>query len=119
MIMLHVITNQRVYSRLQAEIDTAYKKGKISRPVVDNEESLALPYLQAVIKESLRIFPPGTGLGSKIVPQGGDYADDIFLHEERRLEFACGVFSGIRRYLVRTPMFSVLKGGLISALSKR
>jgi cytochrome P450 len=31
-----------------------------------------MPYLQAVIKEALRIFPPATGVLSKQVPPGGD-----------------------------------------------
>jgi cytochrome P450 len=79
MIMLHTISSPRVYSRLQAEIDSALRDGNISRPVISNEEALALPYLQAVIKEALRIFPPGTGLASKLVPPGGDTIDGVFL----------------------------------------
>lgn len=35
-------------------------------------EAQGLPYLQAVIREGLRLWPPATGLGSKEVPPTGD-----------------------------------------------
>jgi cytochrome P450 len=77
--MLFIISTPRVYHRLQAEIDFAVSNGKISRPVVTDEEARALPYLQAVIREGLRIFPPGTGLASKLVPPEGDTFNGMFL----------------------------------------
>lgn len=79
MILLHTISTPRVYQRLQEEIDTAVASGKVTRPVIGDEEAKTLPYLQAVIREGLRIFPPGTGLGSKVVPAGGDTIDGVFL----------------------------------------
>jgi cytochrome P450 len=77
--MLYIISSPRVYNRLLTEIDSSVSNDKISRPVVTDEEARALPYLQAVIKEGLRIFPPGTGLASKLVPPEGDTFDGIFL----------------------------------------
>jgi cytochrome P450 len=79
--MLHTISSPKVYNKLQAEIDSAFRSGKITRPVIGDGEAKKLPYLQAVINEGLRIFPPGTGLGSKVVPPGGDSIDGIFLPE--------------------------------------
>lgn len=79
--MLHTISSPKVYNKLQAEIDSAFKSGGISRPVIGDEEAKKLPYLQAVINEGLRIFPPATGLGSKVVPPGGDTVEGIFLPE--------------------------------------
>ncbi|KAK0644685.1 pisatin demethylase [Cercophora newfieldiana] len=69
---LHVITSPRVETRLRAEIAAA---GVASRPwntVISDAEARRLPYLQAVVKEGLRIFPPAVGLGSKSVPPAGD-----------------------------------------------
>ncbi|KAL9087667.1 MAG: hypothetical protein Q9165_006591 [Trypethelium subeluteriae] len=70
--MLYLLTNPSVYHRLQAEIDDAANEGRISRPVVTDAEARALPYLQAVIKEGLRIYPAVTGALTKVVPLEGD-----------------------------------------------
>lgn len=45
-------------------------------------EARKLPYLQAVIKEGLRIFPPVTGFMSKEVPPGGDTIKGLYLPEK-------------------------------------
>lgn len=66
--MLHIITIPRVYNKLRAEIsNTTY-----SEPVIPDSIGRELSYLQAVIKEGLRIFPPVAGLMSKEVPPQGD-----------------------------------------------
>ena len=77
--VLYIITNPRVYQRLQAEIDTAEQSGCIASPVIRDSEARSLPYLQARIKEGLRIFPPGTGLLQKQVPPEGDTISGYFL----------------------------------------
>lgn len=69
--MLHVMTNPRVYKTLVEEIIDAERKGIISSPI-KSAEARKLPYLQAVIKEGLRIFPPITGLLVKLVNPGGE-----------------------------------------------
>ncbi|KAF2178823.1 cytochrome P450 [Zopfia rhizophila CBS 207.26] len=68
---LYLITSPRVLNKLRAELDAAEADGKISNPIT-NAEAKDLPYLQAVIKEGLRIHPPFTGLIMKKVPPGGD-----------------------------------------------
>ena len=71
--LLYIITNPRIYTTLQAEIDNAVKtEGKISNPVIKDTEWRHLVYLQAVIKEGLRIWPPVTGMMSKFSPPNGD-----------------------------------------------
>jgi hypothetical protein len=60
-----------VYARLVSEIAAASAAGQISSPI-SNTEAFALPYLQACIKEGLRIFPPITSLRERVVPVGGD-----------------------------------------------
>ena len=77
-IMLFLITTPRVLWRLRAEIDEAVNSGSLSNPIRD-PEARALPYLQACIKEGLRLFPPVTGLLSKMVPPEGDTIDGVFL----------------------------------------
>lgn len=44
------------YKRLQSEIDDFYETKKLDRPI-SYMETQQLPYLQAVIKESTRLFP--------------------------------------------------------------
>jgi cytochrome P450 len=70
--LLHTITNTRIYSTLQTEIDKAVKTEKISSPVIKDTEWRHLVYLQAVIKEGLRFWPPVTGLMTKFSPPSGD-----------------------------------------------
>jgi cytochrome P450 len=75
--ILYIVTNAQVQAKLLKELSTA----KISNPIKDSE-ARELPYLQAVIKESLRIFPPVTGLFLKEVPPGGDTLNGIFVPEK-------------------------------------
>ncbi|KAF6803785.1 pisatin demethylase [Colletotrichum musicola] len=74
--LLHIITNPHVHARLRAEIASA---ADASRPVISDARARELPYLQAVVKEGLRIFPPVAGLMAKEVPAGGDVWDGRFI----------------------------------------
>lgn len=69
--MLYLMSSPQAYRKLAHEIRTAAAKGHISSPITD-EEARTLPYLQAVIKEGMRVFPPVTGLMPTVVPPGGD-----------------------------------------------
>ncbi|KAL0769401.1 hypothetical protein CaCOL14_008709 [Colletotrichum acutatum] len=70
--MLYLMTSPSCYSNLAKEVREAANAGTISSPVT-NREAGGLQYLQAVIKEGLRVFPPVTGLMSTTVPAGGDF----------------------------------------------
>jgi hypothetical protein len=72
--LLYIITSPYVLSKLLSKISTA----KISNPIT-NAEARKLPYLQAVIKEEMRVFLLNTGFMSKIVPSGGDTINGIFV----------------------------------------
>ncbi|SPO04445.1 related to pisatin demethylase (cytochrome P450) [Cephalotrichum gorgonifer] len=79
--VLYAITNPRIYNKLVAEITTAAAPGNDLPTPVPDSVAKKLPYLQAVIKEGLRIWPPITGLMSKIVPPGGDSFRGVHLPE--------------------------------------
>ncbi|KDN62705.1 putative cytochrome P450 [Colletotrichum sublineola] len=81
--LLHIITSPRVTAALRAEI----KSAKPSRLVIAEAEARRMPYLQAVIKEGLRIFPPVVGQMSKEVPQGGDTFKGVYLPEGTRIGY--------------------------------
>ena len=51
--------NPVAYRALQAEIDEAAKTA--ARPVISDEQARNLPFLQACIKEALRLWPPAMG----------------------------------------------------------
>ncbi|KAK9425291.1 putative Cytochrome P450 [Seiridium unicorne] len=78
MTLLCLITTPISYTTLQKEIDGAVSAGRVSSPITEIE-ARRLPYLQAVIREGLRMYPPVTGLGSKQVPKGGDIINGQFV----------------------------------------
>ncbi|GKT88616.1 pisatin demethylase [Colletotrichum tofieldiae] len=87
--LLHIITNRRVLTALCAEI----KEAQPSWPVVTEAEARKMRYLQAVIKEGLRIFPAVVGQMSKEVPKGGDTFKGVYLPEGTRIGYgAWGIF---------------------------
>lgn len=75
---LHIISSPHIYSTLRKEIDNA---GLLSSPITDFEAK-RLPYLQAVIEEGLRYWPPIGLLASKVVPKGGATINGFFLPED-------------------------------------
>ena len=69
-IMYHLLHNPEVLEKLRAEIDSFTRSGRCS-PRVTFKESQEMPYLQAVIKEALRMHS-ATGLPLwRVVPAGG------------------------------------------------
>ena len=80
--LLHLIMHPRIMSKLRAEISST----ALSSPIQDTE-ARKMPYLQAVIKEGLRIFPPIVGLMSKEVPPGGDIIHNQFVPGGTKIGF--------------------------------
>ncbi|KAL0933071.1 cytochrome P450 [Colletotrichum truncatum] len=78
--MLYLMTAPSCYSKLAEEVRKADREGIISSPVT-NREASDFCYLQAVIKEGLRVFPPVTGLMSTTVPKGGDFMHGMSIPE--------------------------------------
>lgn len=69
--LLCLLGNPAALAALRRELDAGVAAGRVSAPVTD-AEARRLPYLQAVIREGIRLFPPATGLLAKQVPAGGD-----------------------------------------------
>ncbi|KAJ9350283.1 cytochrome P450 [Paecilomyces variotii] len=69
-ILYYTLKHPNVYSKLRHELDEAKSSGRISSPVTW-KESQELPYLDAVIKEALRLHPAVGLLLERIVPDGG------------------------------------------------
>ncbi|KAM0334507.1 hypothetical protein ACHAQA_001536 [Verticillium albo-atrum] len=73
--LLLTITNPRVSTLLQLEIDAAVRDGKapgVGEGLISLAQAKELPYLQAVVRESLRMRPPVANLFPRNVPKGGD-----------------------------------------------
>lgn len=69
--MLNLLSSPVVYQKLKQEISEGIKAGRISRPIT-NDQAKALPYLQAVIIEGMRMVPSVINGFAKKVPPGGD-----------------------------------------------
>ncbi|KAF2769007.1 cytochrome P450 [Teratosphaeria nubilosa] len=72
-----ICTNPHAYAKLVEEIRTAFK----SKQDVTLESSAALPYLDAAIREALRILPPASVNNQRAAPKGGMVAQGIYLPE--------------------------------------
>ncbi|KAK7920837.1 hypothetical protein PG985_008859 [Apiospora marii] len=71
--MLYLMSHPRVYRALQEEIDAAVRDGKVpGEDVISYAQTKSLPYLQAVVREGIRIFPPLTDPFARDVQPGGD-----------------------------------------------
>jgi cytochrome P450 len=93
---LYIITIPRVHDKLLTEISSAtlteISSSTLSSPISD-AEAKKLPYLQAVIKEGLRIYPPVAGLMAKKVPPGGDTINGMFVPGGTQIGYgAWGIF---------------------------
>ncbi|GKZ29260.1 hypothetical protein AbraIFM66950_004066 [Aspergillus brasiliensis] len=69
-ILYYTLKNHRVLDKLQEELHGALRAGKITVPV-SWKQSQELPYLDAVIKEALRLHPPVGLLLERVVPAEG------------------------------------------------
>lgn len=64
-IVQYVVTHPRVYLQLNTEINNCAARDGRGTSIVPMKEVQSLPYLQAVIKEALRVCPPLYGLVSR------------------------------------------------------
>ena len=80
--LLYIITNPRILNTIHAELSSAGYTATSPPPnkVISSHDSVThLPYIQATIKEGLRIHPPVPALTSKEVPPEGDIWKGVYL----------------------------------------
>lgn len=66
-----MIRSPKYWARARAEITSAMRQGKCRDRVVSYSDAQELPFLQACLKESLRMFGP-TPMGlPRVAPKGG------------------------------------------------
>lgn len=68
--LYYLYTNRDKLQKLRDEIDTQAAEGRVSDPITF-KEAQGLPYLQAVIKEVLRLHPAVGTILPRFVPPGG------------------------------------------------
>lgn len=78
MTLLSLVTTPPAYAALLAEIRTSTPN--VNSPITWSQTQ-DLPYLKAVIREGLRMWPPVVGLGFKTVPAGGDTIHGHYIPE--------------------------------------
>ncbi|KAI1073369.1 cytochrome P450 [Whalleya microplaca] len=67
----HLIRQPNLWSRLRREIDEARNEGRCQTSIVSYEDASKLPYLDACIKEALRILAPVPMGLPRVAPKGG------------------------------------------------
>jgi cytochrome P450 len=101
MTILQIINNPKIHHKLLSEIHN-YLKSNPSKAsehsIIPSSDARKLPYLQSCIREGLRIFPPFTGLNSKLVPLTGDTVNGRYIPGGTKI--ALGVWA-----MQRDPVF--------------
>lgn len=90
-IIYNLATNPRAYHKLQKEIDALDAQGMLSNPIKESE-ARKMPYLQAVIKEAMRLHPSVGMIMERHVPKGGAVICDRF--------FPAGTVVGINPWVM-------------------
>lgn len=68
----HLLSNPDKMRKLQAEVDQAAKANSVPRDkLVEHSILKDLPYLNAVLNESLRLLPTTYSITRRVVPEGG------------------------------------------------
>src|SRR5204863_6873556 len=78
-----------VYATIRNEIDTFLSQNPPTDPtsIISDASARTLPYLQACIREGLRMQPPIPALLSKTVPLEGDTINGIFVPGGTRIGY--------------------------------
>ncbi|KEZ40403.1 hypothetical protein SAPIO_CDS8267 [Scedosporium apiospermum] len=82
--LLYIITHPPVYAKLLAEIADV---SKTTPSPIPNKVAQNLPYLQAVIKEGLRVYPPVASVMTKITPPEGDTHNGLHIPGGTRIGY--------------------------------
>ena len=74
-----IISRPQIYTALISKIVTYDRQGKFSSPVPSLDETNQLPYFNACVKETIRLFPPTPIILPRYVPQGGLHLGNTYL----------------------------------------
>lgn len=88
--LLYILTNPRILHNIHAELSSVGYTTTTppSDRVISSHDSITLlPYMQATIKEGLRMHPPVPALLSKDVPPGGDTWKGVYLPPGTKVGF--------------------------------
>ena len=78
-VFYYLMKNPSALQKLHAEIDAAAKAGALSSPHIKYSDAVKLPYLNACIKESMRLHPPlGTSMPRHVPAGGAELAGAFF-----------------------------------------
>lgn len=77
-ILFFLSEHPAVLSKLRAELDGAVERGELSEKP-RWKEVMKLPYLEAVIKETMRYWPPFSFALDRIVPEGGAVVSGVMI----------------------------------------
>lgn len=77
-VLYFMIKDHRVWNKLQKELDAAVVDGAISEAMTYNEAQ-KMPFLQACIKEAMRLHPSLGTQHTRLVPKGGVTIDGRYL----------------------------------------
>ncbi|KAJ7508590.1 high nitrogen upregulated cytochrome P450 monooxygenase 2 [Mycena galericulata] len=82
-IFFYILSDLTVFDRLRKEIDDVFPRNENQSPGDDTSKLLAMPWLNAIINEALRLQPPvPTGLQrAPTAGSGGKMAGSIFIPE--------------------------------------
>ncbi|TLD34238.1 hypothetical protein PspLS_01569 [Pyricularia sp. CBS 133598] len=73
-IMLLLLTSPRVFAKLREEVDDAVRQSRAPQTpdIIPKAQADALPYLQAVIREGMRVKVPVVCIFPRDIPPGGE-----------------------------------------------
>jgi cytochrome P450 len=77
--LLYLLTNPVAFAKLRGEIDQAVGNGKVTLPIVSYSEGMQMPYLQACIKEGLRVWTPLNGILTKVSTAEGATINGVYI----------------------------------------
>lgn len=80
-ILYYLMITPRVWAKLRKEIDTAVEHGTSSQPAIFTEAQ-KLPYLEACIKEAMRLHPSLGTQHTRLVPPEGITIDGRYLPKD-------------------------------------
>ena len=77
----HVYSNPAILHKLRAELEELKHQGQLTLPIPAYDEAARLPYLQACMKEAMRVHPAVAMTLPRVVPPGGRIISGQFYPE--------------------------------------